>query len=284
MAEPLLSIRALLERAGERLATVSDSPRLDAELLLAKSLGRDRAWLMAWPERRPADEALQTFEALLRRRENREPVAYLLGEREFWSMPLKVTPATLVPRPETELLVERSLALVERITAPRILELGTGSGAIALALKRERPDAAITATDISEAALAVARENADTLGLRVRFMVSDWYAAVEPGDRFDLIVSNPPYIAADDPWLRQGDLPAEPQAALCSGPSGLECLQTIVAGAPDHLRPGGALALEHGHDQCEAVQALLQQAGFDAVRTVEDFGGLPRVGIGTKPA
>jgi release factor glutamine methyltransferase len=277
-------LRELLAQAAARLARSSDSPRLDAELLLAHCLGRDRAWLMAWPERVPDMDGRDCFEALLRRREQGEPVAYLLGEREFWSLPLMVTADTLVPRPETELLVEQSLALIAGRERPRILELGTGSGAIALALKRERPDAEIIATDVSPGALAVARRNAQSLGLAVGFLLCDWYRAIAPGPRFDLIVSNPPYIAADDPFLKQGDLPAEPRRALCSGPSGLEALRIIIEGAVPRLAPGAALALEHGHDQREAVRDLLRQAGFEQLRTERDFSGLPRVSLGLKPA
>ncbi len=269
----------LLEATG-RLGSVSDSPRLDAELLMAHCLKRDRAWLLTWPDH-VLDELQQAcFDNLLQRRLAGEPVAYLLGEREFWSLRLRVTPATLVPRAETELLVERALTEIDGRPRPRVLELGTGSGAIALALKQERPDAEITATDISASALEVARENAARLGLALRLLESDWYNAIDPGERFDLVVSNPPYIAAGDPWLSRGDLPAEPQSALCSGPSGLEALERIIAGAPVFLRAGAALLFEHGYDQLEPVQQRLREAGFEQIETWTDFNELPRVSRG----
>ncbi len=273
-------LRDRLMQAAGRLGAVSDSPRLDAELLMAHCLKRDRAWLLTWPGH-VLDEQQQTcFDELLQRRLAGEPVAYLLGEREFWSLRLKVSPATLVPRAETELLVERALTEIDGRPRPRVLELGTGSGAIALALKQERPDTDITATDISASALEVARENAARLGLALRLLESDWFDAIGPGERFDLIVSNPPYIAAGDPWLARGDLPAEPQSALCSGPSGLEALERIIADAPAFLRPGAALLLEHGYDQLEPVQQRLREAGFAQIETWTDFNELPRVSRG----
>ncbi len=277
------SIRDLLGQAAQRLQQASDSPRLDAELLLAHCLGRDRIWLMAWPEHEPEAGPLRCFEALIERRAGGEPMAYLLGEREFWSLPLTVTPDTLVPRPETELLVETALELIADRTNPSVLELGTGSGAIALALKKERPDARITASDVSEAALAVAARNGQKLGLDIHWLCSDWYQGLPAGRRYDLIVSNPPYIAADDPWLGRGDLPAEPQTALCSGPSGLEAVETIIAAAPRHLLPGAALALEHGHEQQAALRSLLEAAGFESVACRRDLAGLPRVSLGHLP-
>ena len=277
------SIRHWLEQATRRLDAHSDSPRLDAELLLAHCLQRDRSWLMAWPEHPLEPAMVDCFQALLRQRLEGQPVAYLLGEREFWSLSLAVTPATLVPRPETELLVETALDWLADRPAPRLLEMGTGSGAIALALKKERADADITATDISPRALAVAAGNARRHRLDIRFLVSDWYAAIDGGAVFDLILSNPPYIAAGDPFLQRGDLPAEPQQALCSGPEGLEALRRIIAGAPDRLKPGGGLILEHGYRQGDAVRGLLQAEGFERVHSLEDFSGLPRVSLGTKP-
>lgn len=274
------SIRDLLGLAVQRLERRSDSPRLEAELLLAHCLGRDRSWLLAWPEHEPESGQVHCFEALLERRAGGEPVAYLLGKREFWSLPLRVTPDTLVPRPETELLVEAALALIAECPNPSVLELGTGSGAIALALKQERPDARITASDISPAALAVAARNGQELGLDIHWLCSDWYQGLPAGRRYHLIVSNPPYIAADDPWLKRGDLPAEPQTALCSGPSGLEALEVISAAAPRYLVSGGALVLEHGHGQQAALRALLEAAGFGSVTCRYDLGGLPRVSLG----
>ncbi len=276
-------LRESLLQAAARLGTISDSPRLDAELLLARCLERDRAWLLTWPDHVLNEQQQACFEQLLQRRLAGEPVAYLLGEREFWSLNLKVTPATLVPRAETELLVERALIQIADRRSPRILELGTGSGAIALALKQERPDADISATDISAPALDIARENARRLGLSLRLLESDWFDALDPGERFELMVANPPYIAADDPWLARGDLPAEPRTALCSGPSGLEALERIIADAGAFLDPGAALLLEHGYDQREAVQKRLRDAGFEQVETWADHNGLPRVSRGIRP-
>jgi release factor glutamine methyltransferase len=273
-------VRDLLASASRRLGGAD--ARLDAELLLAHALGVSRARLYAWPEEEPDTVQRAAFERLVEAREQGEPIAYLTGRREFWSLELRVTPHVLIPRHETELLVELALERIPRDRAFRIADLGTGSGAIALALARERPLARVTATDASATALDVARGNAERLGVgNVGFAAGDWYAAL--GDaRFDLIVSNPPYVAADDAHLAQGDLRFEPASALASGADGLDAIRHIVAGAPAHLVDGGALLLEHGFDQSVRVRALLDAAGFVDVRSVRDAAGHERVTLGAK--
>ena len=250
---------------------------VDAQVLLAHALGCARTWLVAH-----ADDSLprlqaDAFFALAKRRRAGEPVAYLTGTREFWGLALRLTPDVLIPRPETETLVELALEWLPRDDARRVLDLGTGSGAIALAIAAERPRARVVATDASAAALAVARDNAARLALtNVTFAQADWYEST-PDDAFDLIVSNPPYIAAGDPHLAAGDLRFEPAAALASGVDGLAALRTIIAGAPPRLARGGALAVEHGYDQSPAVQELMRDAGFDQVTVRRDLAGIPRV-------
>ena len=273
-----MNVRDLLAAASRQLG----GARLEAELLLAHALGVSRARLYAWPEHEPEPKQREAFDRLVAARERGEPIAYLTGRREFWSLDLAVTPDVLIPRHETELLVELALDRIARDRDVRVADLGTGSGAIALALARERPLARVTATDASAAALDVARRNAARLGIgNVAFAVGDWYAAL--GDaRFDLIVSNPPYIAAGDAHLAQGDLRFEPAAALASGADGLDAIRRIVADAPEHLADGGALLLEHGFDQSLRVRALLDAAGFQNVTSVFDNGGHERVTLGTK--
>ncbi len=278
----MTTIAAALATGAERLAG-QENPRLEAELLLAHVLAKPRSHLFAWPDRTLDPETAAAFDALLARRERGEPVAHILGEREFWSLPLAVTPATLIPRPDTERLVEAALECLPRPTA-RILDLGTGSGAVALALAEECPRATITATDRSPAALAVARANAKWLGRleRVRLLAGDWFEPVA-GERFDLLVSNPPYIPAGDAHLDRGDLRFEPQTALAAGPDGLDAIRVIAAGARAHLAPGGWLLLEHGFDQGKAVRALLVEAGLEAVETLADLAGRDRVTRGRSP-
>lgn len=264
-----------------RLAPASPTAALDAEILVASVLGLDRARLAADPERALAAEELFALESLVRRRLDGEPVAYLTGRREFWSLEFEVTPDVLVPRPETELLVERALAAIAGLAHPAVLDLGTGSGAIAVAIAAERPDAAVTATDRSPAALAVARRNAARLApANLRFVEGDWFAPLA-GRRFDAIVSNPPYVAEGDPAL--ASLAREPRGALVAGPEGLDALAAIVAGAAQHLAPDGRLALEHGAAQGSAVRALLAAAGFGAVATFRDLAGHERVTEGVAP-
>ncbi len=276
----ITTIRQQLAWATALFEAISDSARLDSEILLAHCLAQNRSYLMTWPERELAAGQLECFHALVQRRLEPQPVAYLVGSREFYSLQLETTPATLVPRPETELLVEKTLQLVAAIQSPSILELGTGTGAIALALKTHCPDCRVSATDFNHETLEVARRNADQHHLQVEFLQSDWYQSLAADQRYDLIVSNPPYIAANDPYLSSGDLPAEPRHALCSGDSGLEALEIIIHGAGDHLHPGGWLVLEHGYDQQQEVQRLLSGQGFDQVETFNDFNDLPRVSLG----
>jgi release factor glutamine methyltransferase len=268
---------ALLREAIERI------DRADAEALLLHALGRDRAWLFAHGRDPVVAATAQAFDALVARRAAGEPVAYLTGRRGFWTLDLAVTPATLIPRPETELLVELALERVDAGPGRRIADLGTGSGAIALALASERPQARVVATDLSPAALEVARANARAHGLgHVDFRQGAWWAPLS-GERFDLVASNPPYIAADDPHLAQGDLRFEPPTALAAGADGLADIRLIVADAPAHLLPGGWLLFEHGWDQGAAVAALLAERGFTAVATVQDLEVRDRVTLGRWP-
>jgi release factor glutamine methyltransferase len=269
----------LLAAASVRLGGNVDA-RAEAELMLAHALGRTRAWLFAWPEYEPAAEQRERFASLVDARASGAPVAYVLGQRAFWSLDLDVSPAVLIPRPETELLVELALARLPDDVVLRVADLGTGSGAIALSIAHERPLAHVLATDASEQALAVARANAQRLGIAsVEFAQGDWFAML--GERrFDLIVSNPPYIAADDPHLAQGDLRYEPASALASGADGLDAIRTIVAAAPAHLVANGWLLLEHGWDQAERVRALLVAHGFGEVGSVRDLAAHERVTLG----
>ncbi|MEI8297542.1 MAG: peptide chain release factor N(5)-glutamine methyltransferase [Pseudomonadota bacterium] len=274
-------IRAALADAATRLAGVSVTPRLDAELLLAHLLDTDRARLIVLAEESLAPNITAAFAALIARRGTGEPVAYLLGRRDFWTLTLEVGPAVLVPRPDSELLVEIALQAAADRTAPRLLDLGTGSGAIGLALAAERPDASVDLVDSSAAALEVAESNRLRLGLNnAQTLLGDWFGPVA-GNRYDVIVANPPYLAADDPHLATPELRHEPGDALVSGASGLEALAAIAAAAPEHLLAGGVLALEHGSSQGEAVRERLRAAGFRAVRTRRDLAGLERATQGT---
>jgi release factor glutamine methyltransferase len=256
----------------------------EAELLLAHALGQSRSWLFAHGDDVVAEDLARRYRTLVARRADGEPIAYLLGQRGFWSFDLRVTPATLIPRPETELLVELALARLSAGRIARIADLGTGSGAIALALARERPAARVVATDASDAALGVAADNALALALgNVEFRNGDWYAPLQ-GERYDLIVSNPPYISEDDAHLEQGDLRHEPRAALASGADGLDAIRALAAGALAHLQRGGWLLIEHGWEQGMAVRGLLRDAGLVEVATERDLEGRDRVTLGRAPA
>ena len=272
------TIAEAVKNAALTLEPHSESPRLDAELLLATLLSLPRSALIARGDEPVALHDEHAYAELIAKRAGGVPIAYLTGSREFWSLPLKVSPAVLVPRPETEILVEQALALLPRDVHREVLDLGTGSGAIALSLAHERPRWAITGVDISSAALQVAALNAQALKLsHVKWRLGSWFDPVRL-ERFHLIVSNPPYIAAKDPALTA--LGAEPPTALIAGPTGLEALSAIIAQAPDHLLACGWLALEHGADQAHDVAQLLMQHGFDSIRTYSDFSGRPRVTLG----
>ncbi len=283
-ARPLneyLRIDEALERAVERLSGASDSPRLDAELLLARALDVQRSYLFAHPEDQLDAGARERFEKAVAQRLDGMPMAYITGEKEFWSMPLAVSPATLVPRPETELLVDQALLRIPRKAEWAVADLGTGSGAIALAIARERPLCRVTATDISEDALAVARVNAGQLALpNVEFLVGDW---TEPlaSRAFELAVSNPPYVASADPHLAA--LKYEPAAALESGDDGLDAIRQLANSLGKILKPGGCLLLEHGFDQADSVARILADAGWSGIVTVNDLEGRPRVTAATRP-
>jgi release factor glutamine methyltransferase len=277
------TLSQFLTTAARDLAAASESPRLDAEVLCAQALGRSRAWLIAHGDEPLEPAARAVCVALLARRAAGAPIAHLTGRREFWSLDLEVSPATLIPRPETETLVEAALERLRPLARPRVLDLGTGSGALAVALGHERPDAVITAVERDPAALAVAQRNALRHGVTLEALAGEWFGPVA-GRRFELIVSNPPYLAADDPHLAVGDVRAEPRTALVAGPEGLDDLAHLAAHAPAHLAPGGWLLLEHGATQGPAVRALLEAAGFTAVTTLPDAAGRPRVGAGRMAA
>jgi release factor glutamine methyltransferase len=271
------TIAQIVTQAASGLNTHSESPRLDAELLLGKVLGLSRAALIARGNEVLAADAELQLAGLLSRRAHGVPLAYLTGNREFWSLPLTVTPDVLVPRPETECLVQQALELGLGDECS-VVDLGTGSGAIALSLATERPRWRITGVDLSAPAIAVAARNARALNLpQVAWRLGSWLDAV-PGERFDLIVANPPYIAGSDPALLT--LKSEPAMALTCGPTGLESLALIIAQAPNHLNAEGWLVLEHGSTQASAVAELMQRHGFRAVRTFPDFSGKPRITLG----
>ena len=270
-------VHALIDEGAARLKRVAEDPRRESEILLGAALGQPRAWLIAHGGRQILDcEATDRFEAHVTRRAHGEPIAYILGEKEFWSLPLLVEPAVLIPRPETELVVERALAHVPAGSAGAVLDLATGSGAIALAIASERPGCRVVGTDLSPDAVTLAVRNAARLELaRVVFRVGSWFEPVRL-ERFDLIACNPPYIADGDPRVQAGVRRHEPHAALYSGATGLEALCAIAAGAPRHLNSGGWLLLEHGDQQGEAVRRLLADRDFVDVATFPDLAGLDR--------
>lgn len=260
----------------------SESPRRDAEILLGFVTGKARTFILAFGETPLTDEQQEQLAGLLARRVRGEPVAHLIGEREFWSLPLFVSPATLIPRPDTECLVEQALARLP--AAPcRILDLGTGTGAIALALASERPDCQLTAVDLIPEAVALAQRNAEHLGIRnIEILQSRWFSALE-GQTFSLIVSNPPYIDAQDPHLAQGDVRFEPLSALVAADNGLADLHTLIKDAPRYLLPQGWLLLEHGWQQGAAVREIFARYGWQQVETCRDYGDNERLTLGRRP-
>jgi len=278
-----MTVAAWLDAATVRIAAAQGlekrEARLEARVLAAFAWKVTPAWLIAHDRDTPTDAQIAAADALLTRRLAGEPIAYLVGAREFYGRPFEVSPAVLIPRPDTELLVELALAHAPPGQAVEVLDLGTGSGCIAVTLALERPLAQVTALDRSPAALAVAQRNAARLDAHVEFLSSDWFAALG-GRRFDLIVGNPPYIAAGDPHLGRGDIRFEPLAALAAGGDGLDDLRRLTATAGAHLKPGGALLLEHGYNQADAVQALLQASGFQRPRSWTDLSRIRRVSGG----
>ena len=283
MADPL-SIAELLKQARYLLTEAdTDTSQLDAELLLAHLLQKSRTWLHTWPDKLVEEEIIADFNPLLQRRQRGEPIAYLLGKQSLWTLELKVTADTLIPRPDTELLVEEALSTIPTEQTWEIADLGTGSGAIALAIASERPAARIIATDQSAAALAIAEENASRYPFdNITFKQGSWFEPIRQ-QLFDLILSNPPYIAAGDAHLGQGDIRFEPDSALSSGSSGLDDLQQIIHNAIPQLKSGGRLIVEHGYDQGNAVRSLFEQHHYIEISTKRDLSGQERVSYGVQP-
>jgi release factor glutamine methyltransferase len=276
-------IDTLLENAARQF-TGSDSPRLDAEILLAHALHKPRSYLRAFAEVEVEAESEQAFALLVARRAAGEPIAHLTGEREFWSLLLQVTTDTLIPRPDTELLVEQALEHIPADADWQIADLGTGSGAIALAIASERPRCHVVACDLSTAALAVAQANAQKLGLdNVEFRHSDWCSALAGDEQFEMIVSNPPYIRAADPHLEQGDVRFESRLALVAGEDGLDAIRLILDQAKQHLVSGGWLLIEHGHDQGQSLRELFTAAGYADAKTLQDSGQNDRLSLAHLP-
>jgi release factor glutamine methyltransferase len=277
------TVVGLLNDASARIAAAlgldKREARLEARVLAAHAWQVDHAWLIAHDTDPLNDTHVAAFESLVSRRLEGVPIAYLVGAREFYGRPFQVSPAVLIPRPDTELLVERALVHIPADQAVEILDLGTGSGCIAITLALERPLARVTAADRSAAALAVAQRNADILNARVEFLASDWFAALA-GRRFDLIVSNPPYVAAADPHLAHGDVRFEPLTALAAGHDGLDDLRRLTRAACAHLKPGGMLLLEHGYNQMDRVQTLLREGGIHHPQSWADLSGILRVSGG----
>jgi release factor glutamine methyltransferase len=272
-----LSIRQYLEDGSAILAAVTDSPRLEAELLMGLMLRKPRSYLHAWPEQQLSELEADTYERLLRRRFSGEPIAYMTGIREFWSMPLKVTPDVLIPRPETELLVEKALLRLPEGEPVRVLDLGSGSGAVALAIARERPAASVIGVDISAEAVEVARLNARLQKIEnAEFRASDWFDAVR-GEKFLVVVGNPPYVAEDDPHLGQGDARFEPRLALDAGPGGMECFRAIIDRAHNYIVRQGWLLLEHGPTQHMPLRRLLEAQHYHDITIHKDAAGHDRV-------
>ena len=274
------SIQNNLSLAADKLSAVSDSALLDAEVLLSYCLHKTRSFLRAWPDKLLSAEQLESFWHLVQKRQQGQPIAYLTGEREFWSRSFMVSPDVLIPRPDSELLIEISLGLFSAQQIGNMLDLGTGSGILGITLAAERPLAKVIATEISTAALQVAQANAKQLKVsNIQFLQSNWFEAIAD-TAFDLIISNPPYIPANDPHLQQGDVRFEPQTALVSADNGLQDIRILAAQARTHLTPGGHLLIEHGYNQQNAVQDIFNAFNYQKVATHHDLSGNPRVTSG----
>lgn len=273
-----MTLAEALRWATQQL-TNSESAKLDAEVLLAHIVERDRTYLFTWSDRLLEPSEHERFAALIQQRQQGIPIAHLVGQREFWSLPLAVNDSTLIPRPDTEVLVEHALSLPLPVESA-VLDLGTGTGAIALALKSSRPKWRVMAVDKMAEAVALAKQNAATLNLAVDVKQSDWFAAIEAQQKFDLIVSNPPYIDANDPHLELGDVRFEPKSALVAANQGLSDIETIITKATGYLKPRGWLLIEHGWTQGAAVRELMQSAQFNAVTSIRDYANLERVTVG----
>lgn len=277
------TIKTILAHAANTLTSHSDSPLLDAEVLLGFVLGKPRTYLRAWCDVTLTDEQLTAFAVLIKQRRQGIPIAYLTGTREFWSRDFRVTPDVLIPRPDTELLIELSLELIPNNQAVKLIDLGTGSGIIAVTLAAERPNIHVTAVDAGLAALAVAKHNAQHHQLtNIEFYQSDWFSNV-PNTLFDLVISNPPYINPDDEHLQQGDVRFEPKTALIAENQGLSDIQIIADTARSYLKPAGHLLIEHGYNQAPQVQAIFNALAYDKVQSYRDLSGQPRVTYAQKP-
>ena len=273
------TVSALLEEAAYQLACSElTEARREAQVLLGHALGVSRAWLTAHADNDVDPSAVATFRQLVQRRRSGEPVAYMIGKREFYGLEFHVTPDVLIPRPDTETLVDAALARMPAGDCD-VLDLGTGSGCIAIAIAHERPAARVTAVDVSSAALSIARENAKANRVNIQFLQASWFEGLA-GRRFDMILSNPPYVAIGDPHLRRGDLRFEPSVALAGGSDGLDDIRLIVADAPGYLRNQGWLLFEHGHTQADDCRNLLGNAGFRGITVMQDIAGLARVAAG----
>lgn len=275
------TICEILKGAYERLTFVSDTAQLDAQLLLAHVLEVSTSYFYTWPDKTVESASIERFDVLLVRRERGEPIAYLLGHQAFWSVDLEVAPCTLIPRADTERLVEVALSVLDINRANRILDLGTGTGAIALALAAELPNANVVGVDLIEDAVALAKRNASRNRIsNVRFVQSSWFDALGTSESFDLIVSNPPYIDSNDEHLSQGDVRFEPKSALVAEKQGMADIEHIIQQAPGYMAPNAYLVFEHGYDQALAVQQRLREAGFVSIESFQDLGGNDRVTIG----
>ena len=280
---PMPTIKTLLSKATNTLTSHSDSPLLDAEVLLGFVLGKPRTYLRAWCDNTLTDQQIAAFNSLVQQREQGTPIAYLTGTREFWSRDFTVTIDVLIPRPDTELLIELSLELIPKNQAVKLIDLGTGSGVIAVTLAAERPNAQVIAVDASLAALNVAKHNAQQHQLtNIEFYQSDWFANV-PEEQFDLVIGNPPYIDPDDEHLQQGDVRFEPKTALIADNQGLSDIEIIADKACGYLKSAGHLFIEHGYNQAAQVQAIFNALGYDKVQSYRDLSGQPRVTYGQKP-